>query len=295
MEREGLGEEEFRQLSSLVDNLRHEILNPLTVLEGYYRIHDEENPVDDSEAVVDLGNFIENALLVDTYAEYVSKIPEESLEEMQDYLNKNDGYFEELAENLGINNIHVSLENQVKRIVKATNDVYAYQKKLEGHQVDENILLSEFLEPLEESFENLNSGNPEIKSDFAYNGFEDLDLGVDPGLRLVTWTLGKNWEEHAYNGESIELGFEANETNCFYEIDIWDTGKGVYTEFPGDHKGSELRYRETHKLFQDDNSYSGHGLPMAKSISELYDSQIFYSEEMFEGEGFGLKIRIPKF
>lgn len=298
VEAKDIDEETFVKLSGIVKDLRHEIGGPLSVLYGYHEIHSDDHPAEADPEVRELGNFIENAVEADSYAEHVARIPEENVDWMLDYLDNSSEQFDSLEEKLGMTDRGVNLENNVKRIAEATRDTYAYQRRLEGDPLAENISVGELLEPLEDSFDNLSGRKSEISADFSYTGLENEKLDADSGLRLVTWTLGKNWEEHAFNGtDDLEVGFEVSETDCFYDIDLWDTGEGLYTEFPGEGKGSELRYRQASELFrlEEQDAGGGHGLPMAREISDLYESQIFYSEEMLDERGFGIRLKVPNY
>lgn len=293
-----IDEKEFRKLSMLVDDLRHESGNSLAVLEGFHELHLDH--VDEiREEVRELEEFLEDAELADNYAETVAWIPEDLVESLMTYSEKPESYFQNLEKIIGVEQSETEIQEAVGKVAKVTRDVRAYQQRVENKDVNGGIEISELLEPLENSYEKLNGRNRLVVSDFNYQGLEDTKLDLDHGYRLVTWTLAKNWEEHVYSrDQEVDLGFNVDETDCFHEIEVYNSGPGLFDEYPGeDPKSVEIRYRHADNLFEfDENKLnSGHGLPMAKDISELYGTEIFYSEEMLEDEGFGIKIKIPKY
>jgi hypothetical protein len=293
-----IDEEDFRKLSMLVDDLRHESGNSLAVLDGFHQLYVDH--VDEvKEEVRELREFIDDAEMADNYAETVAWIPEDVVESLMTYSEKSDSYFQNLEKIMGVEQSETEIKEAVGKVAKVTRDVRAYQQRVENGDVNGDIEVSELLEPLENTYEKLNGRNGFVVSDFDYQGFEDTELDLDHGYRLVTWTLAKNWEEHAYSiDQEVELGLNVDETDCFHEIDIYNSGPGLFDEYPGeDPKSAETRYRHADNLFKFDEGEinSGHGLPMARDISELYGAEIFYSEEMLEGEGFGIKIKVPKY
>lgn len=298
VESSDIDEKDFRKLSMLVDDLRHESGNSLAVLDGFHQLHlDHVDEV--KEEVRELGEFVEDAEMADNYAETVAWIPENLVDSLMNYSEKTDSYFQNLEKIMGVEQSETEIKEAVGKVAKVTRDVRAYQQRVENGDKDGDIEVSELLEPLENSYEKLNGRSDLVESDFNYNGFEDAELDLDHGYRLVTWTLAKNWEEHAYSMDhEVELGFNVDETDCFYEIEVYDSGSGLFDEYPGeDSKSSEMRYRHADEFFEfeEDVINSGHGLPMAKDISNLYGTEIFYSEEMLEGDGFGIKIKVPKY
>jgi hypothetical protein len=278
-------EETFEQFSGVVVDLVHELGNSVMILDGHLNLHREESAGDKEKLFDKLDEFVQTTEDLRDYADIVSTLPEDEIRRLMDYANNHSDDFKDVS--------CVDLGSHVERIAEVSRDALAYQKKLEGREGSENLDIKELLEPLENSYRRIGSDN--ASSSFDYGGLDETDLDADYGLRMITWTLGKNWEDHTSKGsDGLEFGFDVEETDCFYEIDVWDTGKGVYDEFPGEGKESELRYREASSFFNSDE-FSGQGLPMAKDIADLYDIDVFYSEEMLEDEGFGVKIKIPKY
>lgn len=289
VESRNIDEESFTDFSEVVDDLIHEIGNSMMIVGGYADIYErnlearEESDVDLDE----LKEFLNTAKSVIDHAGIVSSLPEEDVVDLVKYA---ESHSEELD-----NALDDDLGAHVERIAKVSRDTMFYQRKLEGRDTNESIVVEDFLTPLESAYQRMKDES--VSESFDYGELEDQELGADYGLGMITWTLGKNWEEHALDTEDdVEFGFNVEETDCFYEIDVWDTGDGLYDEFSGEGKHSELRYRKASELFKKNNGAdSGHGLPMAEDIAELYGVDIFYSEEMLEDQGFGVKIKIPKY
>jgi hypothetical protein len=283
-----IDEESFADFSEVVDDLIHEIGNSMMIVGGYADIY-ERNLESKNDADVDLDElkeFLNTAKSVVDYAGIVSSIPEEDVRDLMEYAESHSQELDEALDN--------DLGAHVERIAKVSRDTMFYQRKLEGRDTNESIVVGDFLAPLESAYQRMRDES--VSESSNYGGLEDQEIGADYGLGMITWTLGKNWEDHALDTADVEFGFNVEETDCFYEIDVWDTGTGLYDEFSGEGKNSELRYREASELFKKNNgAESGHGLPMAQDVAELYGVDIFYSEEMLEDEGFGVKIKIPKY
>ncbi|MFT4892735.1 MAG: hypothetical protein ACI8Z7_000519 [Candidatus Nanohaloarchaea archaeon] len=280
-------EETFERFSGVVNDLLHELGNSLMILDGHLKVQRDrfENSNKYNEELDALEGFVDATEEMIDYAKVVSSLPEEEVVFLRSYAENHSDDFDDIST--------VDLGNHINRIASVSRDSLHYQRKLGGYENSENISIGELLEPLEDSHDRI--GDENASSDFNYNGFEETELDADYGLRMVTWTLGKNWEEHTSKGtDGLELGFDVEETDCFYEIDVWDTGEGLYSEFPGKGKAVESRYRKASSFFNSDK-VSGQGLPMTNKVAGLYDIDIFYSEEMLEDEGFGVKIKIPKY
>lgn len=282
MEKEyNVTEKDLLKLNPLIADLRHEIGNPLNVLKGHIEMREDfgegelKNVSEDQ--MEELEQFVEDTEYVSSYLDLMGTLPDEDIQDMQEYAEKKD--------------LPEKMFRQVRKIASVTRDVYNYQTRLlEGSNGDQ-IEFSELLDPLESCAEDMDN----VGTDFDYSGLEGSHAGVDSGMKLVFWTLGKNWEEHAYREvEDLELGFELDEMDDHYRVDVWDNGPGLFDEYPGDdRKSAEMRYRRADQLFRFEDK-GGHGLGMAGNISEVYDSEIFYNEEIVEDEGFGVTVKLPK-
>jgi hypothetical protein len=276
-------EETFEQFSEVLADLDHEIGNSVMILDGHLNLHREES--DGEKLFEGLDEFVQTTkkLREDAFSEREEKV--KKVRFLTEYATNNHTDFKDMS--------CVDLGSHVERIAGVFRDALAYQRKREGVEGSENLDIGELLEPLENSYRRIGSDN--ASSSFDYGGLEETELDADYGLRMITWTLGKNWEDHTSKGsDGLEFGFDVEETDCFYEIDVWDTGEGLYSEFPGEGEDKRSRYKMASSFFNSDE-VSGQGLPMAKNIADLYDVDIFYSEEMLEDEGFGVKIKVPKY
>lgn len=275
-----LAEEDLERLDPLISDLEHEISSPKTVLDGHLDLW-EMGGGDLAEAsesqVEELGEFVDTTEYVMSYLDLMGTLPHEEVRSMQEYAERSD--------------LPEEMDRQVHRISSVTRDVLNYQERMIDGDLGDPISLSRLMEPLEQCAEGIG-----VDTDFDYNGLEWEEPGIDSGMRLVLWTLGKNVEGHAYGEvEDLEVGFDVHETRDSYRVDVWDTGPGLFDEFPGtDGKSAEARYRKAYSLFNSED-LGGHGLGMAAGISEVYDADIFYNEEILDDEGFGVTVEVPKY
>lgn len=282
MDEEKLAEEDLGKLSPLVSDLRHEISTPLNVIDGnieLYRMGKEPELLDgmEEEEVDELEEFVDSTQEMIEHTELRGTLPEGEVDELQFY-----------ADRFGSGN---GIHRQVEKTADVSADVLNYQDKLLSGENSERSDLQSLLKPLRNSADNMDVG-----AEFDYNGLEDRVADVDSGFRLLFWTLGKNWEEHAYGTEEdVEFRVEVSEDADSYVFDVWDTGEGFFNEVPGeDGKSVEHRYRKAYETVDLDGE-GGRGLKMASNIAGVYDSEFFYSEEMLEEEGCGWRIRVPKY
>lgn len=277
----GLSEDDLRRLEPLISDLRHEVGNPLNVLKGRLELARESGVGELEEAseqqLRELDDYLEKTEYAIGHLELMGTLPEEEVSEIQDY-----------AEEAGLPG---GFDRQVDRISSVMGDVRSYQQKLITGETGEEVTVSELLKPLESCADGM-----DVETDFEYGGLEEERPYVDRGMKLLFWTLGKNWENHAYGEvEDLELGFDVNEAEDVYEVDVWDTGPGLFEQHPGeDGKAVESRYRRAYSLFNSGDE-GGHGLKMASNIADIYDADIFYNEEMIEEEGFGVTVELPKY
>lgn len=274
-------EEDLLKLNPLISDLKHEIGNPLNVLQGHMEMREDfsEGDLEDvsEEQMEGLEQFVEDTEYVSSYLNLMGTLPDEEIRDMQDYAEKKD--------------LPEKMCRQVRRIASVTRDVYNYQTRLLEGTNNDQVNFTELMDPLESCAEDMDG----VETEFDYSGLEGEKPDVDSGMKLVFWTLGKNWEEHAYSEvDDLEIGFELDEMEDHYRVDVWDTGLGLFDEYPAENpKSEELRYERVEELFRMENK-GGHGLGMARDISEVYDSKISYNEEIIDEEGFGVTVKLPK-
>jgi len=257
---------------NLIETYTHEIGNYQVVLDGYRQLAEKKENLGELDRMASdiqgdeemMAEFLENLEKVKKPALRKGLLLESTVKD----ISKFKGCFEGQA---GIN---------VDSVIDISTDVLEYQKRLGGLPARESIEVQELLEPGDQIFES-------CETDLEFNGHETGKLAADYGVRIITWTLAKNWEDHAERLGADHLYAEVNRENGFYEIDFWDDGKGLF----GDCPSREQREQRAKKLFQDEDG--GHGLSTAAEIAELYDGSIEYTEEKLEEEGFGVKLRLP--
>lgn len=279
---EPVSEEVLRKTSPIISDLRHEILSPLNLMSSHIELYHEDaessmmNDLDEQQ-VESLSEFVDITEDIIDYTEQEGVLPEEGVDQLTSY-----------AESIDSNN---EAAKYVGQVVETARDVFNYQNKLITGETGERSEIGELLEPLHGSAENLG-----VELEPGYNGLEENSTGVDIGFRVLFWTLGKNWSEHAYKfGEGPEFGFDVEEQADSYSVEVWDTGPGLFEKYPESVRGAEqLRYKEAEKLLGSEEE-GGHGLSMASNIAEVYGGSITYSEDMLEGTGFGLEVEVPKY
>lgn len=274
-------EEQLKKLEPLVADLKHEIVNPMSVIDGFLDIAREDSEgmfgeLDD-ERLEELEDFLDTGKYVVEHTELMGTVPEDETNRMIEYMDDSP--------------LEGKPYSYIERIAKVSNDVLNYQRKLVNDERTGEISLESLLEPLENSVQQLGAD-----SDFDYAGLEEEEVAADSGLRMLFWTLGKNWESHSYGSlDDVDFNLEVSEAEDSYLVDVWDTGKGLFDEVSGqDGKSVERRYRTAYELINAEEK-GGRGLSMASNIAEVYDAEMFYSEEMLDGEGFGVRVKIPKY
>lgn len=277
-----VSEENLRKISPIISDLRHEIYSPLNALSGHIDLYREDADLGNmshlEESTIDqLSEFVDAAEYVVEHTELLGTLPEDEVEKLNSYADEID--------------IDGNLGGAVRRIASVSNDVLNYQEKLLSGETGDRSEIADLLEPLEESARNMGG-----ELDSGYNGMEEEVADVNSGFRILFWTLGKNWQDHAYQpGEDIDFGFDVSEEADRYIVEVWDTGDGLFDQYPDSMEDAEdLRYGEARQLINSEDK-GGHGLTMTSNVAEVYDATIDYSEDMFEDSGFGLQIGIPKY
>lgn len=278
-----LTEEQLDALEPLVADLKHEIRNPLSVIEGHLELEEHkggsellESPSSEQLEIVE--DFRETAEYFVSYTDLLGTLPEEEVRELEEYVSK-DVFPDSLLEN-------------AERIATVSRDVFNYQERMIKDSIGERSTVGELLQPLESCAE----GVRQAETDFEYNGLRESLTGVDSGMRILFWTLGKNWESHSEpsRGE-YELGFEVEESDEYYSIDIWNTGSGLFADVPERDAVGERRRERLAREFMESEDLGGHGLGMAQNIAEIYGGELNYSEDrLTDYDGFGVEVYVPK-
>lgn len=149
------------------------------------------------------------------------------------------------------------------------------QNYLEEYDSDasESIAMEEVMAPLQEH-----------GADIEYNGNEEAQVKGDPGLKLVTNTMGLNGKWHGKEDDNYQMWAEVEEEEGEYRIDFWDNGPGL---------SEDHDYEQIFEKGVGENS--GKGLYLAREILEQFGGSIRGDKELEEEKGgFALEITISK-
>ncbi|PSG98786.1 MAG: hypothetical protein BRC29_01505 [Nanohaloarchaea archaeon SW_7_43_1] len=260
------------ETKNLIETYTHELGNHQAKLDGYRQFAEEKDNLEKFNGLASdiqgdeemMAEFLENLEQVRKPASRRGLLLESTVEDISNFK----GYFEGQA---GV---------CADSVIDISTDILDYQKRLGGIPARESIEVQELLEPGKNIVES-------CSTDLEFNGHEKGKLAADYGARIITWTLAKNWKDHADRLGADHLNSEITRDNGFYEINLWDDGKGLFEK----HSTKEQREQWAEKLFQ--NKDGGHGLSTATKIADLYDGSIQYTEEKLEEKGFGVKLRLP--
>lgn len=255
---------------SLCRAFRHEIGNPLTVIQGYLgeteRLEDFDDPFlqeldSNSEDVEDFLNETYNVI---NSLDQENWVPPQATESLKGYRQKFNG----------------KLGEEVEGIVDLVEALYCYQEGSSiNHKVESRLRASEITDILEEGY----------GADVNYSVPEDTEIRANEALRIVPETTGQNWIRYgsetgdALNDEEAEIGVNVYEEDDYLVFEVGDNGPGLNGRCGGD-------------VFEKDcGDGTGFGLYFSQKIAESMDGSMEYSQEAaLDEKGFGYKLRLEK-
>lgn len=239
---------------------RHEVINPLSTLTSSLENEDfdvlgvwelEEQRRHEVEEVT--------SIIGDAYDKLDAGEP---LESVEDEVKQLSGYSGEFSGEVG---------EQIDLLAEVSDCIAMY---MDNFSEDETMEVEEVMGPLEEYSE----------TEILYNQNQDAEINGDPGLLLVSNTIGANGLRHGKEAENYQMWAEVQEENEEYRIDFWDNGTGLPEKY------------EPGQIFEKGiGENTGRGLYLAKEIVEEFDGTLEYSDRLAQREnGFGLEMRLKK-
>jgi signal transduction histidine kinase len=245
----------------LTNIFTHDMRTPLTVVRSSIEM-EEIDKVGFSELPEDEQEEVREALetLEDAYQALEDGRP---LEGVKKELRELSGYRGQFGEEVGR---HFDAVGELSAYVMWYLDEFDDSK-------DKDMMIGDFMTPLEERDVHV-----------VYNGKEEAHVRGDPGLCLVTNTVAGNGIKHGKEDENYQMWAEVEELPDSYGIDIWDNGPGI----PEEYSAEQI-------LEKGVGDGTGKGLNYASRIVDLFDGDLYHSEELQEREnGYGLRIELKK-